>query len=113
MNGKDYVVGAKEKTERLLAFIKTADVLKMDPLLESVNKACETLEYVKNKATLKTRPGTNLAFPVYDASNKLEEVWEETGPTGDPRELKEQAEEFVAAVEALNAALRERTVIMT
>jgi hypothetical protein len=112
MNGKDYVVGAKEKVEQLLAVIKSADVF-TDPEIKAVAKACETLEYVKNKATLKTRPGTNLAFPVYDASNKLEEIWEESGPTGDPRELKEQIEEFVTSVETLNAALKERTVIMT
>jgi hypothetical protein len=113
MTGKDYVVGAKEKAEQLLAAIKATDVLKMDPLIEGVAKACETLEYVKNKPTLKTKPGTNLAFPVFDASNKLEEIWEESGPTGDPRELKEQIEEFVTSVETLNAALKERTVIMT
>lgn len=113
MNGKDYVVGAREEAERLLAVMKTTEVLKADPVLEAVAKACETLEYVKNKATLKTRPGTNLAFPVYDASNKLKEIWEEIGEAGDPRELKEQIEEFVASVETLNAALKERTVIMT
>ncbi len=112
MNGKDYVVEAKEKAEQLLAAIKSADVL-TDPVTDAVAKACETLEYVKNKATLKTRPGTNLAFPVYDASSKLEEVWEENGAAGDLRELKEQMEEFVTSVETLNAALKERTVIMT
>ncbi|MBI4768521.1 MAG: hypothetical protein HY787_28670 [Deltaproteobacteria bacterium] len=113
MNGKDYIVEAKEKTERLLAVLKAVEGLRTDPVIKTVAKACETLEYVKNKATLKTRPGTNLAFPVYDASNKLEEIWEESGPTGDPRELKEQIEEFVTSVETLNAALKERTVIMT
>jgi hypothetical protein len=113
MTGKDYVVGAKEKAEQLLAAIKATDVLKMDPLIKGVAKACETLEYVKNKPTLKTKPGTNLAFPVYDASNKLEEVWEETGKAGDSKDLREQIEEFVTAVETLNAALKERTVIMT
>jgi hypothetical protein len=113
MNGKEYVVEAKEKAERLLAAMKTTDGLKAKPVFEAVAKACETLEYVKNKPTLRTRPGTNLAFPVYDASNKLEEIWEETGGTGDMNELKEQIEEFVTSVEVLNAALKERTVIMT
>ncbi len=113
MTGKDYVVGAKEKAEQLLAAIKATDILKMDPLIEGIAKACETLEYVKNKPTLKTKPGTNLAFPVYDAYSKLEEVWEDNGPSGDLRELKEQMEEFVTSVETLNAALKERTVIMT
>ena len=113
MNGKDYVVEAKEKAERLLAAMKITNVLTADPVLEAVAKAFETLEYVKNKPTLRTRPGTNLAFPVYDASNKLEEIWEETGETGNTSVLKEQIEEFVTSVEALNAALKERTVIMT
>jgi len=113
MTGKDYVVGAKEKVEQILTAIKTANVLKTDPVFETVAKACETLEYVKNKPTLKTKPGTNLAFPVYDASNKLEEIWEETGPDQDSEELKEKIEDFVTAVETLNAALKERTVIMT
>jgi hypothetical protein len=113
MNGKDYVVGAKEKVEWLLSVMKTAEVLNGDPLLAAVSKACETLDYVKNKATLRTRPGTHMAFPVYDVSNRLEETWEETGQAGNPTELKEQMEELVTAVEALNAALKERTVIMT
>ncbi len=113
MNGKEYVVEAKEKTERLLAALKTTEVFKTDPLLEALAKACETLEYIKNKATLKTRPGTNLAFPVYDATTRLEELWEETGETGTSSELKELIEEFVTSVESLNAGLKERTVIMT
>jgi hypothetical protein len=113
MNGKDYVIGAKEKAEQLLAAIKEADFLKTDSVIEEFARACEILEYVKNKATLKTKPGANLAFPVYDASNKLEEVWEETRKAGDSKELREQIEEFVTAVETLNAVLKERTVIMT
>lgn len=113
MTGKDYVVDAKEKMEKLLEAMKTTERFKTDTGIEAVAKACETLEYMKNKPTLKTKPGTNLAFPVYDAIGKLEEVWEETGPGQDLGELKEKIEDFVTAVETLNAALKERTVIMT
>ena len=113
MNGKEYVVETKEKGERLIEALKGAQGLKEDQLIETMVKACETLDYVKNKATLKTRQGTNLAFPVYDTICKLEESWGESGAAGDLGEIKEQIEEFTTAVESLNAALKERTVIMT
>ena len=109
MNGKDYVEGAREKAEKLLASMKISETMMNDPGLEAISKACESLEGVKNKPTLKTRPGTNLAFPVYDAAEKMEESWED----GDRDEVKEQIENFVSSVESLKAALKERTVIMT
>ncbi|HMK65043.1 MAG TPA: hypothetical protein VK564_04560 [Thermodesulfobacteriota bacterium] len=113
MTGKDYVVEAKERVDRLLAAMKTRPELEADPVMASLAKTSEILDLIKNKATLKTRPGTNLAFPVYDGINKLEEVWTDGGDSADLGELKEQIEEFFTAVERLNAALKERTVIMT
>jgi hypothetical protein len=113
MTGKDYIVEAKERVDRLLAAMKTNPGLETDPALEFLAKASAILDLIKNKATLKTRPGTNLAFPVYDGINKLEETWEDSGASGELSEFKGLIEEFFTAVETLNTALKERTVIMT
>ncbi len=113
MNGKDCVVGAIKIAERLVSEIKDSKLLDGDPLLEGTAKACEGLGHVKNKATLRTKASANLAFPVQDTAQKLEEAWEEAKDTDDLDELKERMEEFISIVEALGAALKERTVIMT
>ena len=113
MNGKDYVVEAINVTDEVLASIKKTNLLDGDSLLEGAVKAREGLGYVKNKATLRTKSGANLAFPVYHAAQKLEEAWQETGEGEDTGELRERMEEFISCAEALAAALKERTVIMT
>ncbi len=113
MNGKDYVTGAIELVERLVPDIKSSGMLDGDPLVGGTLKACADLAQVKNKATLRTKNGTNMAFPVYDAAQNLDEAWEEAREENDPDELKEQMEEFVRSAEALGASLKERTVIMT
>jgi hypothetical protein len=113
MTGKDYVVEAKERVDRLLSAMKTDQALAADPVVDSLAKACAILDLIKNKPTLKTRPGTNLAFPVYDCAGKLGEAWEDIGGSGDLAEFKEQIEDFLSAADTLNAALKERTVIMT
>lgn len=113
MNGKEYVLEAIEVIERLVSEIKDSKLLDGDPLLEGTGKACESLSRVKNKATLRTKASANLAFPVHDAAQKLDEAWEEAKESDDLDELKELMEEFVGSVEALGAALKERTVIMT
>jgi hypothetical protein len=113
VNGKDYVIEAIALTEKLLAEIKTFGLLEGEPLLESAAKACENLAPMKTKATLRTRAGTNLAFPVYDAAQNLEEAWEEAQESNSPDELKENMEDFTNRAEELIAALKERTFIMT
>lgn len=113
MNGKDYVVEAVNITQEVLTAIKKAGLLDDDALLDGAVKSCDGLGQVKNKATLRTKPGANLAFPVYDAAQKLEEAWEENGKGEETGELRERMEEFVGCVDALTAALKERTVIMT
>jgi hypothetical protein len=112
MTGKEYVLETKERVDRLRSTLKTKPEWEADPVLEYLTKAASILDLIKNKPTLKTRPGTNLAFPVYDGINKLEETWED-GPSGDMSDFKGQIEEFFTAVETLNTALKERTVIMT
>lgn len=113
MNGKDYIVEAITITEEVLKAIGKTGRLDGDALLEGAVKAREGLGYVKNKATLRTKSGANLAFPVYHAAQKLEEAWQETGEGEDAGELRESMEEFISCAEALAAALKERTVIMT
>ena len=113
MNGKEYIVEAIELTEKLVSEMKKSGLLGDDPLLDQTSSACDVLGNVKKKATLRTKAGTNMAFPVYDAAQKLEEAWEEAQESEDTDELKEQLEEFVNAVQTLGATLKERTVIMT
>jgi hypothetical protein len=113
MNGKDYIIEAMNLADAVLASVRKANLLDGDPLLEGTVKACEGLGYAKNKATLRTKSGANLAFPVYHAAQNLEESWEETGEGDDTGELRERMEEFISCAEALAAALKERTVIMT
>jgi len=113
MNGKDYIVEAITITEEVLKAIEKTGRLDGDALLEGAVKAREGLGYVKNKATLRTKSGANLAFPVYHAAQELEEAWQETGEEEDTDELRERMEEFISCSEALAAALKERTVIMT
>jgi hypothetical protein len=113
MNGKQYVLEAIGVVERLVSEIKESKLLDGDPLLDGAAKACESLGSVKNKATLRTKASANLAFPVSDAAQNLDDAWEEAKETDDLAELKERMEEFIGSVEALGAALKERTVIMT
>lgn len=113
MNGKEYIVGAIELTEKLVPEMKNSGLLNGDPLLAQTSSACDVLGNIKKKATLRTKAGTNMAFPVYDAAQKLEEAWEDAKESEETEELKEQIEEFVNAVQTLGAALKERTVIMT
>jgi hypothetical protein len=113
MNGKDYVIKAIKMVEWLVSEIKKSKVLDGDPLLGQTSSACDVLSHIKNKATLRTKAGTNIAFPVYDAAQKLEEAWEEAQENEDTDELREQLEEFVSCVHTLGATLKERTVIMT
>jgi hypothetical protein len=113
MNGKEYIVRAIELMEKLVSEMKKSGLMNGDPLLEQTIRACDVLGNVKKKATLRTKAGTNMAFPVYDAAQKMEEVWEEVQESEDTDELKEQMEEFVNSVQTLGATLKERTVIMT
>ncbi|MEW6263461.1 MAG: hypothetical protein AB1641_10330 [Thermodesulfobacteriota bacterium] len=113
MNGKDYVVKARETAEKLLAEIKAQGCLSGEPLLAKADKACADLERLQNKTVLRTRNGANLAFPVLDAAEKLQEAWAEVVSEAGVAELIEGLDEFVRTVEVLEAALKERTVIMT
>lgn len=112
MNGKDYVTNAKKIAEKMILEGRASDSISGDPLLDEMSKACETLENLKKKPTLRTKDGTNLAFPVVEASENLEEAWEDAEGENSS-DLQWRMEEFVGAVNALNAALKERTVIMT
>lgn len=113
MNGKDYVIDAIKRTERVMSDIKSLDALQGEPLVIGTVKACGDLSNLKNRATLRTRNGAHLAYPVFEAAQNLEEAWDEAGVGDDLGELKERMEEFMNAADALSGALKERTVIMT
>ena len=112
MAGTDYVVDSIIIAQKVLSEAKASNTLSGDPLLEEISKACEVLENLKKKPTLRTKDGTNLAFPVMEAAGNLEEAWEDA-QGGNSSDLKWRMEEFAGAVIALNGALKERTVIMT
>ena len=108
MNGKEYLLSSVEKVGPIASDLESSD--KVDEgLVEGLAKACETLGSFKNKATLRTKAGSSIAIPVYEAAEHLEAAWEDD----DPDDVKERIEEFIEAVEVLGGALKERTVIMT
>ncbi|MFH1135831.1 MAG: hypothetical protein V1816_07070 [Pseudomonadota bacterium] len=113
MNGKDYVVEAVELATRLVAEVRESKILTDDSVLDQASQACADLEQVKGKATLRTKDGTNKAFPVVEAARNIGEAWEEARDAGEPDELGDRFEEFRTAVKALVSSLQERTVIMT
>lgn len=113
MDGRDYINDTIELLERMVAEIETSSVLHENPILGGTKKAIEKLANLKNRATLRTKLGMSLAFPVHDASRAIYETWQEAKEEGDPKGLISKMEDFITAVETLEGALRERTVIMT
>jgi hypothetical protein len=113
MNGKEYVLSAVEKVGQIASDLKSPDKLDGDPLLEGLTKAWEILGSLKNKATLRTKAGTSIAIPVFEAAENLEAAWEDTEGGDDLDDVKERIEDFIQAVEVFGGALKERTVIMT
>jgi hypothetical protein len=93
--------------------IKDSKILNGDSLMEHAENAFNTLDEIKNKATLRTKDGTALASPVYEAIQNLEESWEEARLNGDVDDLKWRMEGFIDASLALNGALKDRNVILT
>ena len=113
MNGKEYVQAALDAGDKLIAEIKESGSIKNDELLNEFENAVQKLDQVKNKATLRTKSGTNRAFPVYDIMERLKEIWEDNRGTEELDEVEESIQEFISNVDSLSAALKERTVIMT
>jgi len=113
MNGKEYVKQAIDQVETVVSGIKEANILNGDPLMEGAQNACDALSGLKNKATLRTKDGSNLAFPIFDAARNLEEAWEDAQVNDDAEDLKWRLEGFIDTALALSGALKDRTVIMT
>lgn len=113
MNGKDYVNQAIDLAQKVLAGIIEANMLDGSPLTENAQKAIEDLNQLKNKATLRTKDGTNFAFPVYEAAQNLDEAWEDEKINNNIDDLKWRLEGFIDSAVALGGILKERTVIMT
>jgi len=113
VNGKEYVQAALEAGGNVISEIKESGLMKHDELLEEFENAAKKLDQNKNKATLRTKSGTNRAFPVYDIMQQLKEAWEENRDTEEMDDVMESIQEFVNSVESLSAALKDRTVIMT
>ena len=64
MNGKELVAKALETAGRIQSEIRQSDIEDKDRLAGELGKALEGLENIKGKATLRTKNGTNLAFPI-------------------------------------------------
>jgi hypothetical protein len=112
MNGKEYVVEAIHLAEELITKLQDSGSFNGDPLIDRFSKACEELGNAQNKPTLRTKNGAHIAFPVYDAAQNFEDAWGDASE-GDGAELKARMEEFIASVDALSGALKNRTVIFT
>jgi hypothetical protein len=114
MNGTDYVIQAIGTVETVLTEIKASELSDgLGSLAEGASKALGDLGQVKGKATLRTRNGTNLAFPVLDAAQNLRDAWEEAKSEASQDPVQGPLEDFALAADALCGALKERTVIMT
>ena len=113
MNGQDLVNEALGLAQEVLSGIKESDSLSGDPLVQELEKACRDLESIKGRATLRTKNGTNMAFPVKDVSENLSEAWEDSRDGSELIELKSMITEFVDASSSLKESLKGRTVIMT
>ncbi|MFO7963604.1 MAG: hypothetical protein R6U50_06760 [Desulfobacterales bacterium] len=113
MNGKDYVNKAIDVAGNVLTGVGDAGVFTDGSLLEDARKACEELNGMKNKPSLRTKEGANLAFPVFDAAQNLEEAWEDAQDTDELDDLKWRLEGFADAVMAFAQSLKDKTVIMT
>ncbi len=113
MNGKDYVKQAIDSAMRVSSGIKETNMLDGDLIMKGFQNACDELNRLKNKATLRTKEGTNLAFPVLEAAQNLEEDWENARINEDVDDLKWRLESFIDAVVSLGSALQDRTIIMT
>jgi len=113
MSGKEYVAEAIESAERVINEMTSSGALADDPLSKGVVKAREDLGRFMGKATLRTRKGTSMAFPVLETAKNMEDSWEAARGNGDMDSLRERIEEFITTVETLDAALEGRHVIMT
>jgi hypothetical protein len=111
VSGKDNVIQAVEVVENVISGIKDLDG-DNQAIIESLETACKDVGLLKNKPTLRTKDGEGLTFPILEAAQNLEEVWEET-EGDDPDELQFKTGEFVDSVSTLNGKLKKRTVIMT
>jgi hypothetical protein len=110
VSGKEYVKETIEKMGELIEGLKDSGQLNNETVLAELGKSVDVLEGLKNKATLRTKSGTNTAFQVLDAAQKLEEALEDDE---DVDILVELCEAFISNANTLQASLKERTVIMT
>ncbi len=113
MTGKEYVQEAIDKAQRVLAEVRSSGRLDGEPCLEAASKACSDLEQVKNRATLKTKAGLNLALPIFEAAGSLEDAWSDAQGGSNLDDVKTCLDAFAMAAEVLVGALKERTVVMT
>ena len=110
MSGKEYVKNTIVKMRELIEGLKDSHHLESGPALGELDKSVESLESLKNKATLRTKAVANMAFQVMDAALKLEDAIEDDE---DADTITELCESFTSNVSALQASLKKRTVIMT
>jgi hypothetical protein len=109
MSGKEFVAEAIESIDGVISKMVSAGALADDPLREGTVKARKELGLLAGKATLRTKKGTSIAFPVLEAAKNMEEAW----GNGDMEDLRERLDEFITSVETLDAALQGRQLIMT
>ena len=110
MNGKDYVNEAIAKIQELIEELKSSGHQSTASELDALLTSVASLQGLKNKASLRTKALTNVAFQVLDATLKLEEAMEDEE---DADIITELCQLFTAKVDTLQASLKERTVIMT
>jgi hypothetical protein len=113
VNGQELVSAALDIATNVLKGIQTSGALDGDSLTTELDQACKDLDGIKGRPTLRTKNGTNQAFPVREAADHLEEAWDDAEGGGDTNELRAMLTEFVDAATTLKESLKGRTVIMT
>jgi hypothetical protein len=113
VNGQDLVNEALGLLKTTLSGMETSAALNGDPLVKALAEACRDLEAIKGKPTLRTKNGTNMAFPVAEAARRLQEAWEDALNGGPDSELRQAVAELVDAGGVLKESFKGRTVIMT
>lgn len=113
VNGQDLVNEALGLVQRALSEMEKSGAFSEETLLKALSDVSRDLEAVKGKPTLRTKNGTNMAFPVAETARRLEEAWEEARGGGPDTEMRQAIAELVDASGVLKESFKGRTVIMT
>lgn len=113
MDGSVLIQQSLEIAGKVLEAVRHSPGLSGDSISAELAGALESLEAVKKKAVLRTRKGVDMAYPVKEAAEQLEEAWQEASGGENTPGLEVMVAQFVNSADALVEILRKKTVILT